>query len=79
MLNDDYTPMDFVIFVLQSVFHKPYGESVRLMLDVHKKGKGHCGVFPYDIARTKVYQVHALAEEHGHPLQCLIEATEDES
>lgn len=73
LLNDDYTPMDFVIWVLQSVFHKDLAEATRLMLDVHRKGQGLCGVFTYDIARTKVYQVKRLAKKEGHPLECLME------
>ena len=76
LLNDDYTPMDFVVWILQSIFHKPKQESVRLMMNVHEKGKGICGVFPYDVARTKVVQVKTLAEKHEHPLQCVMEVLE---
>lgn len=73
LLNDDYTPMDFVVWILESVFHKPKEEAVRLMLDVHQKGQGRCGVYPYDIARTKVFQVKTMATKHEHPLECIME------
>ncbi|MFO1519554.1 MAG: ATP-dependent Clp protease adapter ClpS [bacterium] len=76
LLNDDYTPMDFVVWVLQSVFHKPQEEATRLMLDVHQKGQGLCGVFTYDVAQTKVYQVKSLAQKYGHPLECIMEVEE---
>jgi ATP-dependent Clp protease adaptor protein ClpS len=78
LLNDDYTPMEFVVWVLQIVFHKDQEESTRLMLDVHTTGKGLCGVFTYDVARTKAYQVEKLAQEHEHPLQCQLEALESD-
>ena len=78
LLNDDYTPMEFVVWVLQVVFHKGQEESTRLMLDVHKTGKGICGVFTYDVARSKAYQVEKLAQEHEHPLQCQLEAVESD-
>jgi ATP-dependent Clp protease adaptor protein ClpS len=71
--NDDYTTMDFVIDVLISVFHKPAAEAMQIMLDVHKKGKGICGVYTYDIAATKVAQVHELAMRRGFPLKCSLE------
>lgn len=76
LLNDDYTPMDFVVWVLQTVFRKPIEEATRLMLDVHQKGRGVCGVFTHDIARTKAAQVRALAEKHEHPLQSVLEVEE---
>jgi ATP-dependent Clp protease adaptor protein ClpS len=78
LLNDDYTPMEFVVYVLQVVFHKGQEESTRLMLDVHTTGKGVCGVFTYDVARTKAYQVEKLAQKHEHPLQCQLEIVESE-
>ncbi len=74
ILNDDYTPMEFVVWVLQKVFHKPLEEATHLMLQVHTQGRGLCGVFTHDIAQTKVYQVKTLAEQHGHPLECVLEA-----
>ena len=65
--NDHYTTMDFVIEVLVSVFHKPVVEATKIMLDVHKKGKGICGVYTYDIAATKVAQVHQMAKRREFP------------
>ncbi len=76
LLNDDYTPMEFVVWVLRSVFHKPHDEATRLMLEVHTRGKGVCGVFTYDVARTKACQVESLAKKHEHPLCCDVEAVE---
>ncbi len=74
LLNDDYTPMEFVVWILQVVFHKDASEATRLMLDVHNKGKGLCGVFTHDVARTKAVQVEALAKREEHPLKCEIQA-----
>ena len=71
--NDDYTTMDFVIEVLISVFHKPAAEAMKIMLDVHKKGKGSCGVYTYDIAATKIALVHQLAARKEFPLKCSLE------
>ena len=71
--NDDYTTMDFVIEVLVTVFHKPTAEATKIMLDVHKKGKGICGVYTYDIAATKVDQVHQMAKTREFPLKCSLE------
>ncbi len=76
LLNDDYTPMEFVVWVLRSIFHKPHDEATRLMLDVHTHGKGDCGIFTYDVARTKAAQVQTLARKHDHPLQADLEAVE---
>jgi ATP-dependent Clp protease adaptor protein ClpS len=73
ILNDDYTPMEFVIFVLERFFSKGREEATRIMLHVHHKGVGICGVFTYEIAETKVAQVMDLARQHGHPLQCTME------
>jgi ATP-dependent Clp protease adaptor protein ClpS len=73
--NDDYTTMDFVIEVLVSVFHKPAREATGIMLDVHKKGKGVCGTYTYDIATTKVSRVHQLARCREFPLKCSLEET----
>lgn len=81
LLNDDYTPMDFVIWILEIVFRRSPEESAQLMLEVHNKGSSRVGVYTYDIARTKMEQVHNLATQHKHPLQCTIEIEEadDES
>ena len=78
MLNDDYTPMEFVVWVLQAVFSKTEDEATRLMLDVHNFGKGICGVFSFDVARSKARQVEELARRHEHPLQCDLETIETE-
>lgn len=71
--NDDYTTMEFVIIVLEQIFHKNPAEANQVMLNVHQKGSGVCGVFSYDIAETKVITVHALAEKNEFPLKCSIE------
>lgn len=76
MLNDDYTPMEFVVWVLQRVFHKGIEEATRLMLEVHNKGKSVVGIYTHDVARTKVAQTHQLAEQNKHPLQCRLEVEE---
>ena len=73
LLNDDYTPMEFVIHVLERFFHKNHDEATQIMLHVHRKGVGVCGVYPYEIAETKVTQVIDLARKHQHPLQCTLE------
>lgn len=73
LLNDDYTPMDFVVKVLESVFNKDNNEAVRIMLEVHNKGAGLCGVFTRDVAETKIDQTQYLARQHEHPLQCVME------
>lgn len=73
LLNDDYTPMDFVVLVLQKIFHKPIEEATRLMWKVHTEGQGLCGVYTYDVAQTKVYQTKSLARKHQHPLECVME------
>ena len=71
--NDDYSTMDFVIEVLISIFHKPAADATRIMLDVHKKGMGICGVYTYDIAVTRVARVHQLAKKREFPLKCSLE------
>jgi ATP-dependent Clp protease adaptor protein ClpS len=76
LLNDDYTPMEFVVWILQSLFFKPRDEATRVMLKVHQEGKGIAGVYTHDVARTKAVQVEQLARKHEHPLACLIEACE---
>jgi len=71
--NDDYTTMEFVVEVLMTVFRKNLVESTRIMLDVHRKGTGQVGVYTYDVAATKVSQVHSLAREREFPLRCTME------
>jgi ATP-dependent Clp protease adaptor protein ClpS len=73
MLNDDYTPMEFVVHVLEHFFHKSREEATRIMLQVHRRGVGVCGVYTYEVAETKVTQVMDLARQHQHPLQCTLE------
>lgn len=73
LINDDYTPMEFVVEVLISVFSLDKNTSTRVMLDVHTKGKGVCGIYPYEIAETKVTQVTKMSKEYQHPLLCSIE------
>ena len=73
LLNDHYTTMEFVIEVLMVVFHKDIEDSYRIMLDVHKKGRGVVGVYTWDIAVTKVEQVHTAAAENDYPLKCIAE------
>jgi ATP-dependent Clp protease adaptor protein ClpS len=75
LLNDDYTPMEFVVQVLEKVFSLDRTTATRIMLEVHTKGKGVCGVFTYEIAETKVAQVTGLAQQHQHPLLCTMEET----
>lgn len=73
LLNDDYTPMDFVVEVLQKIFFLEYASAVQIMLDVHQKGKAVCGVYTRDIAETKVALVNDFAKQHEHPLLCKME------
>lgn len=73
LLNDDYTPMEFVVLVLQSVFGKPEEEAARIMLQVHHEGRGVCGVYTRDIAATRVERVRQMAQMRQHPLQCVME------
>ncbi len=73
LLNDDYTTMDFVVEVLETVFLKRPAEAHRVMMLVHTQGRGVCGVYPYEIAETKVDSVHTLARQHGFPLQATLE------
>ncbi len=73
LLNDDYTPMDFVVSVLITFFEKPASEATKIMIDVHNKGKGVCGVYIYDIAKTKSVQVNSYAQENSFPLKCVFE------
>ncbi|MEE2667320.1 MAG: ATP-dependent Clp protease adapter ClpS [Pseudomonadota bacterium] len=73
LLNDDYTPMEFVIFLLQKFFHKNNDEATKIMLHVHQNGIGVCGVFSFEIAETKVIQVLESSRKNEHPLQCTME------
>ena len=73
MLNDDYTPMEFVVKVLKRFFNMDLEQATRVMLHVHQKGIGVCGIFPYEIAETKVNQVMDFARQNQHPLQCKLE------
>jgi ATP-dependent Clp protease adaptor protein ClpS len=75
LLNDDYTPMEFVVVILQMFFALSRGKATQIMLKIHQEGKGICGVYPKDIATTKVEQVTAYARSHQHPLQCVMEET----
>jgi len=71
--NDDYTTMDFVVYVLRTIFHRPEAEAVRIMLNVHRNGVGVAGVYTYEVAETKIAQVEALARQHEFPLRCSME------
>ena len=73
MLNDDYTPMEFVVHVLEKFFGKPAEEAAQIMMHVHRRGVGICGVYTYEVAETKVNQVMDFARQHQHPLQCTLE------
>lgn len=73
LMNDDYTPMEFVVHVLKRFFNKDEDEAHRIMLHVHHQGVGECGVFTYEVAETKVTQVMDFARKHQHPLQCVME------
>lgn len=73
LLNDDYTTMDFVVMVLMVVFHKSLEDAQNIMFNVHRNGKGLCGVYAFEIAETKVAQVAAMAEQHKFPLKCVLE------
>ena len=73
MLNDDYTPMEFVVHILERFFAKNRQEATRIMLHVHRRGVGICGVYTYEVAETKVTQVMDFARQHQHPLQCTLE------
>ena len=73
LLNDDYTPMEFVVLTLQRFFRMGLEDATRVMLSVHQRGVGVCGIFTYEVAETKVNQVMDFAREHQHPLQCTLE------
>ena len=73
LLNDDYTPMEFVVHVLERVFDMDNEAAIRIMLQIHREGVGTCGTYPYDTAHAKVTEVLDLAREHQHPLHCVLE------
>ena len=73
LLNDDYTPMEFVVLVLEKFFNKDVEAATKIMLHVHHHGIGECGVYTYEVAETKVTQVMDFARKHQHPLQCVME------
>ena len=73
LLNDDYTPMDFVVFLIKDIFHRSHEEAVSIMLDIHKRGAGVCGVFTRDVAETKAELVITLSRRNEYPLQCRVE------
>jgi len=73
LLNDDYTPMEFVVHVLERFFNKDRPTAERIMMHVHKHGIGECGVYTYEVAETKVTQVMDFSRKHQHPLQCVME------
>jgi ATP-dependent Clp protease adaptor protein ClpS len=73
LLNDDYTTMEFVVFILETIFHHPPETAYQIMMNVHRAGIGVAGIFPYEIAEAKMNEVHAMARENEFPLQCAIE------
>jgi ATP-dependent Clp protease adaptor protein ClpS len=73
LINDDYTPMDFVVHILERFFSKDRGNATRIMLEIHTRGKGVCGIFTHEIAEAKVAQVNEYARENQHPLLCVLE------
>jgi len=77
LLNDDYTPMEFVVHVLQKIFAKSQEEAMNIMLEVHHHGRGVCGIYPQDVAATRLHQVLQFARSRQHPLQCIMEPVGD--
>jgi ATP-dependent Clp protease adaptor protein ClpS len=73
LLNDDFTPMEFVVLILQKFFSKGHEQATQIMLNVHQQGRGVCGIYPRDVASTKIDQVSRFARQHQHPLQCIME------
>lgn len=73
MMNDDYTPMDFVIEVLEGLFSMGHESATKTMMQVHTEGQAQCGIFTFEIAEAKVEQANSYAQQHGHPLQCTME------
>lgn len=78
LLNDDYTTMDFVVHILQNIFHMSFEQANQIMMHVHQKGVGICGVYPREIAESKVEQVLQYAQQNEHPLQCTMEPDSDD-
>ena len=78
LINDDYTPMEFVVNILESIFGMERTRATQVMLEVHTKGKGVCGIYPQDIAETKAAQVNQSARDSGHPLLCEVEPSMDD-
>ncbi|GJM07339.1 MAG: hypothetical protein DHS20C10_10730 [marine bacterium B5-7] len=79
LLNDDFTPMHFVVDALEKFFNKNHEQAVAIMLNVHNTGKGKCGVYPHGLAETKIAQVHQYAAEYQYPLKCRLEQAPDEN
>jgi len=77
LLNDDFTPMDFVVDILCQYFQKPESEAIRIMLAVHHEGRGVCGIYPFEIAESKTHLVRQTSRKHGHPLKCVMEKVEN--
>ena len=73
MLNDDYTPMDFVVLIIKDIFRKSHEEAVSIMLEIHGKGEGICGIYTRDVAETKAEEVVMVSRRHEYPLQCRVE------
>jgi ATP-dependent Clp protease adaptor protein ClpS len=73
LLNDDYTPMDFVVLIIKDIFHKTHEEAISIMLEIHQRGESICGVYTRDIAETKAEEVIIVARRNEHPLQCRVE------
>jgi ATP-dependent Clp protease adaptor protein ClpS len=73
LLNDDYTPMDFVVFILKDIFHRSHEESISIMLEIHNKGAGVCGIYTRDVAETKAELVITMSRRSEYPLQCRVE------
>jgi len=77
LLNDDFTPMDFVVDILRRFFQKSKEEATRIMLAVHHEGRGVCGIYPFEIAESKAHLVRQTSRSHGHPLKCILERAEE--
>jgi ATP-dependent Clp protease adaptor protein ClpS len=76
LLNDDVTPMEFVVHVLEQIFHNDRETATQVMLQIHNDGSGECGIYPSAVADAKAKEVEAFAREHGHPLRCIVEAAQ---
>jgi len=77
LINDDFTPMEFVVDILRQYFQKREAEATRIMLAVHHEGRGICGIYPFEIAESKMHLVRQTSRKHGHPLKCMMEKVED--